>query len=59
MLTATGDSKMKENYTLAEIARAINAQVNDEIQMGADERQAELATSILRGFLAKLEGDAN
>ncbi len=49
---------MKENYTLAEIARAINAQVNDEIQMGADERQAELATSILRGFLAKLEEGA-
>lgn len=59
MPTATGGKKMKETYTLAEIARAVNAQVNDEIQMGADERQAELATSILRGFLAKLEEGAN
>jgi len=41
-------------YSSAEILRAVNAQIAEEIQMGANEKQAQLATLILRGFLAKL-----
>lgn len=41
-------------YTSTEILRAVNAQVADEIQMGASQEQAEFVTSVLRGFLDKL-----
>jgi hypothetical protein len=44
-----------KTYNTTEIFQAINRQIAKEIQMGANDKQAELATSILRGFMAELE----
>jgi hypothetical protein len=41
-------------YTSAEILRAVNAQILEEVQMGANNKQEELAADILRRFMAKL-----